>query len=110
MSNDEQNEFMSDAGPDTGAKEEEASGAASDDEEIHEGIFDDELEEEFLEEEVLTESEERPKTQYQVKNKSNAVAAVGDHAQVTIYNYIQIISESRKGASEDDSDTSGEDT
>jgi hypothetical protein len=109
MSIDEQNEFMSDAGPDTGAKEEEASGAANDDEEIHEGIFDDELEEEFLEEEVLTESEERPKTQYQVKNKSNAVAAVGDHAQVTIYNYIQIIGESRKGASEDESDTSGED-
>ncbi len=107
MSNDGQNEFISDARPDTDATNVDV---AVDDEELYEGNLEDkELEEEYLEEEVPTESEEPLKTQYQIKNKSNAVAAIGDHAQVTIYNYIQIINESRKRASEDERDTAEED-
>lgn len=72
-------------------------------------INDEELKEEFLEEEIPIEGEELLQTYYQVKNKDGAVAAVGDHAQVTIYNYIQIMHESRKRLPEDDHSTLRED-
>ena len=106
MSNDEQNKSTSDAISDIDASE-----IPNSEEKLGESFWEDEgLEEDYLEEEVPDESEESFKTQYQVDNKSNAVAAIGDNAQVTIYNYIQIISESRKSASsEDDGDIAKED-
>lgn len=103
MSNGEQNESISDTAP----VEKSIHGYSSEDiptdKEPDEGVLEfEELKEDNLElEEFINEDEESLKTQYQVENKSNAVAAVGDHAQVTIYNYINIVSESRKGGLED---------
>lgn len=65
-------------------------------------LHDEKLEEEEFEEETLIEDAEMLQAQFQVRNKDNAVAAIGDHAQVTIYNYIRIIHESKKEASEDE--------
>ncbi len=111
MSNDEQNKFTSDAMSGIDATDLDASEIPNSEKDLGESFLEDEeFEEDFLEEEVSVDSEDSIKTRYQVDNKSNAVAAIGDNAQVTIYNYIQIISESRKSASsEDDDDTAKED-
>src|SRR4051794_40381568 len=98
MSSGEQNESIFDAAPVEDSIGYSSEGISTD-EEQDEGVleFEELKEDDLVSEEVINEDEEPLKTQYQVENKSNAVAAIGDHAQVTIYNYINIISESRKG-------------
>jgi hypothetical protein len=111
MSGEEQNRDSSDGRDKSDRQDVKRAEMLSEDEAADEEVlYDDELVEENLEEEILTEDEELLQTQYQVKNKDSSIAAIGDHAQVTIYNYIQIIHESKKRTPEEESGMFGEES